>query len=65
MQYRKPKTTQPHEIYKNVDTSPPFAESLAKLIHRNDKEHHTKKILRELQLSNAKNIVDTKPLLCR
>jgi hypothetical protein len=31
-----------HEIYKNIDTNPPFAESLFKLIHRNEKKHHKK-----------------------
>ena len=47
-----------------MDTNPPFAESLAKLIHINDKQYHTKKTMKELQFSKAKNIVDTQLLLC-
>ena len=43
-----------HEMYKNMNTNPPFAESLAKLMHRNDTKHLTKKFLIELQLSKAK-----------
>ena len=43
-----------HDIYNNIPTQPPFVESLAKLIHRQDKHHHPKKNLRELLLSKAK-----------
>jgi hypothetical protein len=54
-----------HDIYNNTPNNPPFEESLAHLIHKNNKQHHLKKIQRELQLSKAKNIIDTQPLICR
>jgi hypothetical protein len=54
-----------HDIYNNTANNPPFEESLAHLIHKNNKHYHPKKILRELQLSKAENIIDTQPLLCR
>jgi hypothetical protein len=53
-----------HYIYMNTANNPPFEESLAHLIHKNDKQHHPKKILRELQLSIAKNTIDIQPLVC-
>jgi hypothetical protein len=53
-----------HDIYNNIPNNPPFEESLAHLIHKNNKQHHLKKIQGELQLSKAKNIIDTQPLLC-
>ena len=33
-----------HDIYNNAANNPPFEESLSQLIHRNDKQHHPKKI---------------------
>jgi hypothetical protein len=48
-----------HNIYKNIPNNPPFEESLTKLVRRNDKQHHSKKIIRELQLGKAKNILET------
>ena len=53
-----------HDIYNKIPTNPPFEESLVKLIYRQDKQHHPKKILRELLLSKAKNITERQPLLC-
>ena len=53
-----------HDIYNNTANNPPFEESLAHLIYKNNKQYHLKKIQRELQLSKAKNITDTQPLLC-
>jgi hypothetical protein len=47
-----------NDIYKSTDTNPPFAEPLAKLIHRKNKK------LREPHLSNARSIIDTQTLLC-
>jgi len=31
-----------HDIYNKIPINPPFEESLAKLIHRQDKQHHPK-----------------------
>jgi len=53
-----------HDIYNNIPINPPFEEYLAKLIHRQDKQHHQKKILRELLLSKANNITEKQPLIC-
>jgi hypothetical protein len=53
-----------HDIYNHSLSNPPFEEALAKLILKQDKQHHPKKILRELQLSKAKSVTDTQPLLC-
>jgi hypothetical protein len=33
-------------------------------MHKNNEEHHTKIILKELQLNKAKNIANIQPLLC-
>jgi hypothetical protein len=52
------------DIYNNTANNPPFEESLAHLIHKTNKQQHLKKIERELQLSKAKNIIDTQLLLC-
>jgi hypothetical protein len=53
-----------HDIYNNAANNPPFEKSLAHLIHKNDKQHHPKKIFRELQQSKAKNIIDAQPIIC-
>jgi hypothetical protein len=55
----------PHDVYKNTETNPPFDEPLAKFIHRKNKQHHAKKLLRELLLCKAQNKLDTQPLVCR
>jgi hypothetical protein len=39
---------QRHDIHNNTVNNQPLEESIAQLIHKNDKQHHPKKIPREL-----------------
>ncbi len=53
-----------YDLYKSTKTSPPFAKSVHKLIHKHNKQYINKKILRELLLCKSKTKLDIQPLLC-